>query len=134
MKKRLTRSYILSRVAIALLMGILIGYKTFWWSGALVSVAAMAFFLWAPGSGRYTAEPGDGALPLRRDERSRAIRDRAGRDAFITLLLATAALLIYFGWVAPASVPLQALMGVCSLGLLTYFVSDALQRQNPSEY
>ena len=134
MKRRLTRSYVLSRVVIALLMGILIGYRTFWWSGVLVSLAAMAFFLWAPWSGRYTVEPGGGALPLRRDERSRAIRDQAGRDAFIALFLATTALLIYFGWIAASSVPLQALIGAWSLGILTYFVSDALQRQNPSEY
>ena len=110
-------------------MGILIGYKTFWWSGALVGVATLAFFLWAMSSGRYLVEPDGSATPMRLDERMRVIRDRAARIAFITLMLALAALAIYFGFIQPGDIPLQILLGVLGLGFLAYFVSDAFQRQ-----
>jgi predicted MFS family arabinose efflux permease len=114
---------------IALVMGILIGYKTFWWSGALVGVAALAFFLWIPGSGRYLVDPEGGARPMRLDERMQVIRDRAARTAFVTLMLTLAAMALYFGFIQPGDIPLQILLGVLGLGFLAYFVSDALQRQ-----
>ena len=129
MKRRLMTSYTLTRVLIALVMGILIGYKTFWWSGALVGVATLAFFLWAMSSGRYLVEPDGSATPMRLDERMRLIRDRAARTAFIMLMLVLAALAIYFGFIQPGDIPLQILLGVLGLGFLAYFVSDALQRQ-----
>jgi hypothetical protein len=110
-------------------MGILIGYKTFWWSGALVAVAAMAFFLWAPGSGRYLVEPEGGTNPLRLDERTAAIRDHAARDGFVVLMLSLAALVLYFGLFQPGDIPYQYILGVTSFGFLAYFVSDALRRQ-----
>ena len=120
-------------MVIALVMGILIGYKTFWWSGALVGAAALAFFLWAPRSGRYLMESSGGATPMRLDERTRVIRDRAARDAFIVLLLATSILLFYYGLIVPSSIPVQMLMGAWGLGGLTYFVSDALQRHGSGD-
>jgi drug/metabolite transporter (DMT)-like permease len=110
-------------------MGILIGYKTFWWSGALAGVATLTFFLWATSSSRYLVEPDGGATPMRLDERMRVIRDRAVRTAFVTLMLALAALALYFGFIQPGDVPMQMLLGVLGLGFLAYFVSDALQRQ-----
>ena len=112
-------------------MGILIGYKTFWWSGALVGAATLAFFFWAMKGGRYLVDPEGGARPMRLDERMKAIRDRAARDSFIVLMLALAALILYFGFIQPGDIPLQILLGVLGLGFLTYFVSDAFQRQGP---
>jgi nitrogen fixation-related uncharacterized protein len=114
---------------IALLMGILIGYETFWWSGALVGAAVIAFFLWAPGSGRYLDEPEGGTNPLRLDERMAAIRDRAARDGFVVLMLSLAALVLYFGLFQPGDIPFQWILGVTSFGFLAYFISDALRRQ-----
>lgn len=110
-------------------MGILIGYKTFWWGGALVGAAALAFFLWAATSGRYLVEADGGLAPMRLDERMRAIRDRAARDGFIVLMLTLAALTLYFGLLQPGDVPHQWILGVTGLGFLAYFVSDALRRQ-----
>jgi hypothetical protein len=66
---------------------------------------------------------------MRLDERMRVIRDRAVRTAFVTLMLALAALALYFGFIQPGDVPMQMLLGVLGLGFLAYFVSDALQRQ-----
>lgn len=133
MKTRPAASYTLSRVMIALVMGILIGYKTYWWSGALVGIATLAFFLWAVSSDRYLVDPDGGARPLRLDERMRAIRDRAARDSFIILMLALAVLALYFGFLQPGEIPPQFVMGVLGLGFLAYFVSDALQRQRVAD-
>ena len=128
-KRQLTTSDTLTRVVIALVMGILIGHKTFWWSGTLVGAASLAFFLWAPRSGRNLMDSSGGATPMRLDERMRAIRDRAARDSLIFLMLALAVFALYFGFLRPGEVPLQLVMGVLGLGYLVYFVSDALRRQ-----
>lgn len=129
MKKQLRPSYTLTRVAIALVLGILIGYKTFWWSGVLVGAAALFFFVWAASSGRYLIDAEGGARPMHLDERMQAIRDRAAKNAFITLMLALALLSLYFGLIRPGAIPAQWLQGVLGLGFLAYFVSDALQRR-----
>lgn len=63
------------------------------------------------------------------DERMQAIRDRAAKNAFITLMLALALLSLYFGLIRPGAIPVQWLQGVLGLGFLAYFVSDALQRR-----
>ncbi len=131
MKRQLTRSYTLTRVAIALVMGILIGYKTFWWSGVLVGAAALTFFLWGSMSGRYLVDPEGGLTPMRLDERMRVIRDRAARDAYVTLMLALAALTLYRGMIQPGDLPAEALPGLLTVGFVAYFVSDALQRRKP---
>jgi hypothetical protein len=132
MKATMSSSYTITRVLIAVGLGFLIGWKTVWWSGALAGVATLAFFLWAPSSGRYRIQADGGAMPMRLDERTRAIRNRAARDGFLALMLGQAALVLTFGLVRPGGIPVELLMGVLGLGFLTYFISDALQRQDPS--
>jgi predicted MFS family arabinose efflux permease len=132
MKTTMSSSYMITRALIAVGLGFLIGWKTAWWSGALAGVAALAFFLWAPSSGRYRVQAEGSATPMRLDERTRAIRNRAARDGFLALMLGQAALVLTFGLVRPGGIPVELLMGVLGLGFLTYFISDALQRQDPS--
>lgn len=123
-------SYYLSRVVIsAALGGILALAGSPWWMAVSIGVLALAFFVWAPRSGRYVVHPESGATPMRRDERTQAINDRAARNAFVVAMLATAAVAIYFGLVARANVPVIVLSSTLTLGLLTYFVSDAILRR-----
>lgn len=77
------------------------------------------------------AQANGGATPMRLDERMRAIRDRSAKNAFIAQSLASTVLVLYFGLIQPSDIPTQMLLGVLGLGFLAYFVSDALQRQNP---
>ncbi|TFH32415.1 MAG: hypothetical protein E4G99_12765 [Anaerolineales bacterium] len=129
MKTSVPSSYMLTRATIALGLGLLIGWKTFWWSGLLVGAAALAFFLWAPVSGRYVVDRERGAKALARDERTQAIVGTASRNAFVTTLLSAAALTLYFGVINPGEVPVNALSFVVALGLLTYFASDLWLRR-----
>jgi hypothetical protein len=123
--------YYLTRVLIsAALGGILALARSPWWMSVSVGVLALAFFIWAPRSGRYVVRPESGVAPLRRDERTQAINDRAARNAFVLCMLATAAAAIYFGLVARADVPVIVLDVTLALGLLTYFVSDAVLRRS----
>ena len=129
MQNKVSSRYILTRALIAVGLGALVGWKTYWWSGVVVGVATLVFFIWAARSGRYMVDPDGGEAPMRLDERMRAIRDRAARNAFIALMLALAVLALYFGLLQPGDIPSQILTTVLALGFLTYFVSDALQRQ-----
>jgi hypothetical protein len=129
MRSTLPSSYFITRALIAGLLGFLIGWKTYWWSGLLVGVATLAFFLWAPVSGRYVVDRERGAKALARDERTQAIVGTASRNAFVTTLLSAAALTVYFGIINPGEVPVNALSFVVALGLLTYFASDLWLRR-----
>lgn len=123
--------YYLTRVLIsAALGGILALAGSPWWMSVSIGVLALAFFVWAPRSGRYVVHSESGIAPMRRDERTQAINDRAARNAFVVSMLATAAAAIYFGLVAHANVPVLVLDVMLSLGLLTYFVSDAILRRS----
>jgi predicted MFS family arabinose efflux permease len=133
MRTSVSSSYVVTRALIAAGLGFLIGWKTVWWTGVLTGVAALAFFLWAPSSGRYRVQAGGGATPMRLDERTRALRNRAARDGFLVLMLGQAALVLTFVLIRPGDIPIELLMIMLGLGFLTYFVSDALQRQDSRE-
>lgn len=94
-----------------------------------IGLAAIAFFLWAPRSGRYTVNPELGFAALQRDERTQTINDKAARNAFVVTMLAVAALTIYFGASASPVIPMQILNGVLILGVLTYFAIDLFLRR-----
>jgi len=72
---------------------------------------ALIFFLAAPRSGRYVVQHEGSVAPLRRDERSRAIRDKTARNAFVLTVLNVAGLTIIYGRVV-TPVPVAALGGV----------------------
>lgn len=120
----MTRYYI-SRVIISaglVLILALTGLE--WWSAALVGVIVLAFFLWAPRSGRYAVHPEHGMTALRRDERTQAINDKAARNGFVVTIGAIAGVTLYFGLFGLTDVPVTVLSLVLALGILTYFVSD----------
>ncbi len=100
-----------------------------WWGAVPAGILVLVFFLAAPRSGRYVVEKEDGVAPLRRDERSRAIRDKAARNAFIVTVLAVAGLLLAYGRVLHAAVPVTALSAVLALAVITYAVSDLCLRR-----
>lgn len=91
---------------------------------------AFAFFLCTPRGGRYVVKSLDGIAPLRRDERTKAIRDEAARNAFSATVVALAAVTIYFGVIALNDVPVTILNAILALSLLTYAASDYWLRRS----
>jgi predicted cobalt transporter CbtA len=126
----LTRYY-LSRTLISASIGVLLLIGGLpWWTALLATVLLIMIFLLLPRSGRYVVKPEAGAAPLRRDERSQNISDRAATIAFIVVMLAIGTLAIYFGLIRQADVPANWLSLVTTLGALSYFVADfRLRRQ-----
>lgn len=123
--------YYISRAIISAAFGLLLALAGLqWWIATLTSAIVFGFFLWAPRSGRYAVHSEFGISALRRDERTQAINDKAARNAFVVTMLAIAGSAIYFGSIAPASVPVVMLQGTLILGTLTYFVSDFLLRRS----
>ena len=103
----MTRYYV-SRIAIALALGLLLAFTgSSWWMAVLIGGLVLALFLWAPHSGRYAVHPEHGVTALRRDEYTQVINDKAARNAFVVSMLALAGVIIYFDAFAPALVPAQ---------------------------
>jgi len=122
--------YYLSRLALSIAFGGLFFVSgSSWWAAALFGALALAFFLWAPFSGRYAVHPEFGATALRRDERTQIINDRAARNAFIVSMLAVGAISIYFGSSGLTSIPLGMMKVVLIAGILVYFLSDFWMRK-----
>ncbi|CAG0956725.1 hypothetical protein ANRL3_00604 [Anaerolineae bacterium] len=123
-------AYYISRAAISVAFAFFLALTGIqWWMAALFGGVVFAFFLYAPRSGRYAVHPELGVTALRRDERTQGINDRAARNAFIVTMLAIAGLTIYFGSIAPASVPVAIVQGVLILGVLAYYASDFFLRR-----
>ena len=124
-------AYYISRAVISAASGVLLALTGLqWWMATLMGVIVFGLFLWAPRSGRYAVHPEFGVTALRRDERTQAINGKAARNAFIVTMLAIAGIAIYFGSIAPASVPVAMLQSMLILGALTYFVSDFFLRRS----
>ncbi len=100
-----------------------------WWAATLASAVAFFFFVAAPWSGRYVVENGGGVAPLRRDERSRTIRDKAARNAFILTILGVAGLTVVYGQVLEVPVPVAALGSLLGLATITYIASEFCLRR-----
>jgi uncharacterized membrane protein len=130
-KMKKLRNYYISRAAVALVFGslfYLIGSP--WWAAVMAGLIALAGFAWAPHSGRYLKQvQANGQVQLSRDENTRAIADRAGRNGFITTMIALAGVLLYFWWSGDDSVPLDLLMVVVMFGILTFAISDVMIRR-----
>lgn len=124
-------TYAISRAALAAIFsGALYMGGLPWWGAVPAGILVLVFFLAARRSGRYVVESADGVAPLRRDERSRAIRDKAARNAFVATVLAVAGLTIAYGRVLDAAVPVTALSGVLALAVVTYAASDLCLRRS----
>ncbi len=126
----MTRYYV-SRAVIALALGLVLAFTgSAWWMAALIGGLVLAFFIWAPHSGRYAVHPEYGFTALRRDEHTQAINDKAARNAFVISMLALAGVAIYFNSAALTAVPVALLTLILVLGALSYFVSDFWLRRS----
>jgi hypothetical protein len=124
-------SYYVTRALISAAFGIVFAVSGLpWWGALLTSAAMFAYFLWVPRSGRYFVRPQGGTAPLRHDERTQAIRDRAARNGFMGITLALAATVLYFGLIAPGDLPVGVPSLILALGVLIYFVSDYWLRRS----
>ncbi len=117
--------YYLSRALISLGLGSLFALSgSPGWMAVSVSLITFALFLWMPRSGRYAVHPEFGVTALRRDERTQAINAVAARNGFVVIMLAMAAMALYFEAMARSQVPIGVLHLSLALGILTYFLSD----------
>jgi hypothetical protein len=122
--------YLVSRAAISAVLGVALGFAGLrWWWAALAGAAALGLFFTAPRSGRYVVRAQGGVAPLRRDERARAIRDRAARNGFVLTVLGVAGLTLVYGLILDTAVPVAALGGILALAFATYFASDLWLRR-----
>jgi len=126
----LSRYYASRALISAALGGLFVLTGASWWMALLAAAAALAFFLWAPRSGRYAVHPNSGVTALRRDERTQTISDKAARNAFVVSVLALAAIAITFGSVFRTDVPIGFLSGTIALAAVTYFTSDLWLRRS----
>lgn len=123
--------YVVSRAALAAILGVALYLGGLpWWCGIAAGALALVFFVVVPRSGRYVAKTQDNLAPLRRDERSRAIRDKAARNAFVPTILSLAGLTIAYGRILNAAVPVAATGGVLGLAVAVYAVSDLYLRRS----
>ena len=123
--------YYVSRAIVSIVFGILCYISgNLGWMAILIGLAAFAWFLWAPHTGRYAVHPELGVTALRRDERTQQINDHAARNAFVVLGIAIAILSIYFGSVMQTDVPVRIINYALILGLVTYFASDFRLRKS----
>ena len=123
-------SYYVSRIIISIVLGglfALLGAQ--WWMAVLAGLLALAVFLFAPLSGRYTVQPDKGLTPLGRDEFSRSVTDKAGRNAFVFMMIALAGIIVYSQLSSRIGVPVNALSVVLALGVVVFFVSDYWMRR-----
>jgi hypothetical protein len=119
--------YYISRAIVAIVFGSLFALAgSPWWLALLIGMAAFAWFLYAPHSGRYAVHPELGVTALRRDERTQVITDKAAKNAFVVIVLALVAAAAYFG----AAVPAAAIHWTLVLGVIIYFASDFWLRRS----
>lgn len=94
--KRSLLPYYISRAIVSALLGVIINFGGRpWWVGLLLGTLVFAGFIWNAHSGFYVIDTTRPLMPLRRDARGTAIRDRAtvwgvaaGGAMFIALSLA----------------------------------------------
>jgi hypothetical protein len=122
--------YYVSRTLISLGLGglfALLGAP--WWLAALAGLLALAMFLYAPLSGRYTVQRENGVNPLGRDEFSQSVTAKAGRNAFVFLMIALGGILVFAQLTGRAAVPVSTLSVLLALGVVVFFVSDYAMRR-----
>jgi len=123
--------YYLSRIAISIAFGYLLfvmGSPIL--NSILIGGLLIAWFLYAPHSGRYSVHPEFGLTPLRRDEHTQMINNVAARNAFVVSMLTISALVIYFGSMGAVNISIGTIEIVVAIGALTYFISDFWLRKS----
>jgi hypothetical protein len=117
--------YYVSRGLLSLVFGVLVYLiSATWWIGAFSAAVIFSTFVWLSRSGRYKLNPERGVAALQRDEWTRSINDKAGRNAWVTVAVAGSFLILYFGWISPGDVPILAFGLLLLAGLVTYYISD----------
>lgn len=99
------------------------------WLAAVMGLVSFGLFLWAPHSGRYAVHPELGVTAMRRDERTQGINDKAARNAFVIMALATAAIIIYTRSTGMDTIPAALVEANLVLSAIVYFVSDWFLRR-----
>ncbi len=123
--------YYLSRMGLTVIIGILLFTSgSSIWISILISVMLLAFFIWAPHSGRYSVHPEFGITALRRDEFTEVINDKAARNAFVASMLVLAGIAIYFGYAGLILIPASVLKWTLVIGILTYYGTDLWMRKS----
>jgi hypothetical protein len=111
----------LALVALWLLVSLVAGLPV--WLSVPTAAVMAAYFVWLPRSGRYVVRQDQPLAPMRRDERSRAVRDRATTWAF-----AVETLLVAVGIAWGALSHQQELTGflglVLAAGMMTYLLAQ----------
>lgn len=122
--KGLTWYYVtrLALVALWLLVAEVAGLPV--WLSAPTAVAVAAYFVWLPQSGRYVIRQDRPLAPVRRDERSQAISDRAATWAFVVQTLLAAAGIVW-GALLYQQESASSLGLVLAAGMLTYVAARA---------
>jgi hypothetical protein len=123
-------NYYLSRMIISIVLGglfALLGAQ--WWMAVLAGLLALAVFFYAPLSGRYTVQPDKGLTPLRRDEFSKSVTNKVGRNAFAFMMIALAGIVVYSLLSTHTVLTATALSVVLALGVIVFFVSDYRMRR-----
>jgi hypothetical protein len=122
--------YYVSRTLLALVFGVLFLVAGLpWWAAVPITAALIAFFLWAPKSGRYVIQTDRGVAPMQEDEYGREIRNQAARDAFVVTTLGMAGAILY-GFLAETDLSIAVLGVILGLGWLTYFASDFRRKRS----
>ena len=117
--------YYISRGFLSLVFGVLVYLiSASWWIGALSAVIIFITFVLLSRSGRYRLKPERGVAALQRDEWTRSINDKAGRNAWVVVAVAGSFLMLYFGWISPGDVPLFFLGFLLLAGMVVYYFSD----------
>jgi hypothetical protein len=111
--------YYASRAVLSAVLGLIFGLSISAWVGVLTGLVAYAGFLWYAHNGRYLVDTRNPLFPLRRDDRGRAIRDRAVVIA-VAVAGVTFALLSIVAWIQPRFDQAGSLAIV--LGIVSYFV------------
>jgi hypothetical protein len=120
--------YVATRLFVAAVMAVLVGLVGgSWYLAGVFGGLSFVVLMVARRGGRYLTSA-DGSV-LRRDERGREIADRAARNGFVVLMLATGTLSMVFHALGRAAVPVGLLEGALALAALAWLASDLWQRR-----
>jgi uncharacterized membrane protein len=115
--------YYLSRIMVVALISLIFAWSGLvWWLAVLVFVVGAGFFIWAPVSGRYRVVDNQTATPLRLDERSQRIRNRAGRIAFLVVEFLALAIFTLGQFQDPPQIPTSAVGAMLGVGMISYLM------------